>query len=202
MSTDDRNLPGKGREKLVISGQADPHDLEGTRLEEAALYLGLTQEEVQRMATEIQPQSGGVLETIHQRLMLLLDHASTRSTHPLQALEDIFHAHLRFLLGNPLIPWLLKYMMTNRRSSLGKQVNKVMRDYQFDIYLILQSARSQGMLHSGVDTKAAALLFVSMLQGMVLRLQVIRDDDAVRADAQYMIRGYLDALRIEAVEGL
>ena len=75
------------------------------------------------------------------------------------------------------------------------QVKGIIRQYEFDVQLILKNAKSKGLLHEGVDTRAAAGIFVSMLQGMVLRMHATGDIEAIHSDAKSMIRGYINALR-------
>lgn len=142
-----------------------------------------------RMRTEY------LLTAVHQRLMTVLDHQSSRSTNPLTTLENIFYSHLRFLTKNPLIPLLVNRLIRSNVIGIRDQVKGIIRQYEFDVQLILKNAKSKGLLHEGVDTRAVAGIFVSMLQGMVLRMHITGDIEAIHADAKSMIRGYINALR-------
>lgn len=169
-------------------------------IEQLARSMGMSRGGAQQLLSEPRKRTERLLTALHQRLMSLLDHQCSRSSDPLKTLENIFHSHLRFMTKNPLVPRLLQHLMESRESVVHKQAKEIIRQYEFDILLILRSAKSKGMLHEGVDTRAAAMLFVSMLQGIVLRSRITGDADAVLADAKAMIRGYLDALCNEIPE--
>lgn len=162
---------------------------------------GGNQAEAVQPASKPRMRTEYLLTAVHQRLMTVLDHQSSRTSDPLATLENIFYSHLRFLTKNPLIPLLVKRLIRSNVMGVRNQVKGIIRQYESDILLILRKAKSKGLLHAGVDTRAAAGLFVSMLQGMVLRMHITGDAVAVYSDAKSMIRGYINALRSDIQGG-
>lgn len=199
---------GDNKHRPENSGHAFPESvplpetgsLERDEIQQLAKSVGMSRIGVQQLISDPRKWSERLLTALHQRLMSLLEHQCSRSNDPLKTLEKIFHSHLRFMTKNPLIPRLLQHLMESRESEVRKQAKEIIRQYEFDIMLILRSAKSRGMLHEGVDIRAVAMLFVSTLQGIVLRIRITGDTDAVLADAKAMIHGYLDALRSELPE--
>jgi TetR/AcrR family transcriptional regulator len=175
--------------------------LEQDEIQQLATSMGMSRSGAWQLFSEPRKRTERLLTALHQRLMTLLDYQCSRSNDPLKTLEEIFHSHLRFMTKNPLVPRLLQHLMESRESEVHQQAKEIIRLYEFDILLIIRGAKAKGMLHEGVDTRAAASLFVSMLQGIVLRSQITGDTKAVLADAKAMIRGYLDTMRKELPEG-
>lgn len=202
MREDKKHRSENGRQALPESAPLPEMDsFERDEIEQLARSMGLRQAGAQQLISDPRKWAEWLLTVLHKRLMSLLEHQCSRSNDPLETLEKIFHSHLRFLIKNPLIPRLLRHVMKSKDSMLHNQAKQIIRQYEFDTLLILRSAKSRGMLHARVDARATAMIFVSMLQGLVLRSRIIGDNDAVLADAKVMIHGYLETLRSEPPGG-
>lgn len=138
----------------------------------------------------------GLLNAIHQRIMAVLDHQCSRHHDPLKTLEKIFLSHLRLVSNKPLLFHLLRYLLKTRRSGVREQIEKIIRQYEYDVMLILRLAKRKGSLRAGVNTRAAAVLYVGMLQGAVLRIGVTGEPETVLEDARMMLRAYIDGISL------
>lgn len=136
----------------------------------------------------------GLLGSIHHRIMTVLDHQCSRHRDPLKALEKIFLSHLRFAANNPLLISMLHYLMGKRESPIHKQVTQIIRQYEYDVMLILRRAKRDGSIQQNVNPRESAVLFVAMLQGAVLRLGISTGRESVLEDAGMMLRAFLNGL--------
>jgi TetR/AcrR family transcriptional regulator len=91
-------------------------------------------------------------------------------SHPLAALQDVFIAHVDFVIAHPGVPRLVfQELQYSQPSALKAAVQNLMQQYRALVMGLLQQAQEQGLLNSDTDVPSATLLFLGSIQGLVMQ---------------------------------
>jgi AcrR family transcriptional regulator len=171
--------------------------------QDMAQAMGVTQGAVFRHFPSKDAIWLAVMQWVRERLMSVLGQAAAAGSDPLDALQRMFFAHIDFIAGHPAIPRvLMSEHLHGRSAALRKLVTGVMLAYEEKIAGLLQAAQSQGLARADLDTRAAATLYIGMIQGLVLQTSILRDQRILTAEAERTFPVYLHAIRPPKVEGV
>ncbi len=131
---------------------------------------------------------------IYRRLMDVLDHASASGNGPLEALKNIYWSHVDFLIRNSDACAVLNHVLVTRDRVLRDRVQRIIRIYEHEISIVLQHARTRQLIRSTVDSKAAAIIFVGLIQALIVRAQIISDSEILHHEAQGMLQFYMEGI--------
>jgi len=171
--------------------------------QDMAQAMGVTQGAVFRHFPSKDAIWLAVMQWVRERLMSVLAQAAAAGSDPLDALQRMFFAHIDFIAGHPSIPRvLMSEHLHGRSTALRKLVTEMMLAYEEKISGLLQAAQSQGLARADLDTRAAATLYIGMIQGLVLQTSILRDQRILTAEAARTFPVYLQAIRLSQVQGI
>jgi AcrR family transcriptional regulator len=126
-----------------------------------------------------------VIVWVRERLMGVLEKAAAGGTDPLDTLERMFTAHIGFIAQHPAIPRLLfSELLHKKNSRFQALIVGIIAGYEARIVGLLQTAQAQGLVRRDLDCASAAVLYIGMIQGLVLRSNVLDSQQALHATAQ------------------
>lgn len=158
---------------LRLAAQRSPADITTGDL---AAAVGITQGAVFRHFSSKDAIWLAVMAWVTEQLMGRLQAAAqarsgdTTAIHPLAALQDVFIAHVDFVIAHPGVPRLVfQELQHAQESALKAAVQNLMQQYRALVMGLLHQAQAQGLLHSHTDVPSAALLFLGSVQGLVMQ---------------------------------
>ncbi len=115
-----------------------------------------------------------VMEWVAERLLARIDQAARGAASPLAALEAMFTAHLDFVATHPGIPRMLFGELQRAKDTAAKRaVRTLLTQYTQRLHALLEQGKDQGEVAAGVDVKAAATLFIGMIQGLIMQSLIV-----------------------------
>jgi AcrR family transcriptional regulator len=133
---------------------------------------------------------------IRTQLLSALQAAAAGTTSPLQALEAVFKAHLRFVAAHPGVPRIIFHELQNPLdTAVKREVHALLQSYRRLLLQLLQAAVQRGEVAAGVDLDAAATLFVGMVQGLVMQSLSAGKPQSVKARAGAVYAIFVRGLR-------
>lgn len=156
---------------LQQAATRSPADITTADLAQA---VGITQGAVFRHFPSKEAIWLAVMEWVSGALLAVLQRAAfgrgDPSVAPLDALRDLFEAHVNFVAAHPGVPRVVFQELQHTHDTLLKaSVRALMQQYRTLVMGLLLRAREQGLLAPGVDLQAAAVLFLGSVQGLVLQ---------------------------------
>ncbi len=153
---------------VALSAQRSPAEVTTGDLAQA---VGLTQGAVFRHFESKEAIWLAVLDWAHQALISRLRHqAQAPQADALQALRAVFMAHIEFVKSYPGIPRLVfQELQDARPTPLKDKVQRLMADYRALVADVLSRGHGQGVISPNVDRKAATVLFMGAVQGLVMQ---------------------------------
>jgi AcrR family transcriptional regulator len=138
-----------------------------------------------------------VIVWVRETLMGVLSKAAAGATNPLDAVERMFVAHMGFIAKHPAIPRLLfSELLHKKNSKFGGLIKEIIGGYEARIVGLLEESKAAGLVRADLDTASAAVLYIGMIQGLVLRSSVMLDGElALRDTARNTFAVYLDGIR-------
>lgn len=104
--------------------------------------------------------------------------------HPLAALQDVFIAHVDFVMAHPGVPRIVFQELQHAHdTALKAAVQNLMQQYRALVVGLLQRAQAQNLLAPGTDLPSAALLFLGSIQGLVMQSLLSGDVQAIARQA-------------------
>lgn len=126
---------------------------------------------------------------VRQELLRVLAEAAepasdSAARRPRDALAAIFQAHVDFVIAHPGVPRLIFHELQQPADSATKQeVRGLLQAYRELLVRVLGQAVKQGDAAAGLDTAAAATLFVGSVQGLVMQSMLTGKPGAMRNQA-------------------
>jgi len=137
-----------------------------------------------------------VIEWVTQRMLARVEAASRTAKSPLEALETIFMAHIESHVRHAGVPRIIFGELQRAEDTLAKRmVRKFMGQYVDKLQAFIEQGKVAGEIDREVDAKAAATMFVGMIQGLVVQSLVSGNLAITRAKAREVFVLYLRAVR-------
>lgn len=166
---------------VALAARHNPSEVTTTAI---AHEMGVTQGAVFKHFATKDAILQAVMKWVGAGLMSRVDSAVQTTASPMLALETLFMAHVEFVAAHPGVPRLLLSELQRTESSRPKRiVQAFLRRYGVRVAQLLADAKQRGELQAGVDTEAAAILFVGTIQGLVLQGLLSGDVTRIRSDA-------------------
>ena len=87
-----------------------------------------------------------------------------------EALEAMFMAHIGFIIRHPGIPRLMLGELQKPGNQPAKRImRETLATYRQRVVALLESGIKQGHFAPGIDTEAAAVLYLGAIQGLVVQ---------------------------------
>lgn len=195
-STDERERIVRGAMRLV-RGRGN-EDISAAKIGER---IGVPAEEILRLFPDIGALWLEMLTCMEGELMDLLEHSSEYGRDAFNALECMLKCHVSFVSHNIGMARLLFSTLLSEDVLHKRQIWKVLKRYQADIAVMICLGKSEGTVRRDVDAEDAATLFVTLIQGLALRMLTIsHSDQQIAADEVDRICAlFLDGIRMRPV---
>ena len=136
-----------------------------------------------------------VLDWVDAELIAALDAAAREGATPLEGLERVFMAHIRFVVASPGVPRIIFHELQHPDDTpLKQRVRALLGRYRQILARLLDAAADRGLLLAGLDRQAAATLFIGTIQGLVMQSMLAADASAIEDDARRVVALYLRAI--------
>jgi len=136
-----------------------------------------------------------VLDWVDAELIAALDAAAQQGATPLEGLERVFMAHIRFVVASPGVPRIIFHELQHPDDTpLKQRVRALLGRYRQILVRLLDAAADRGLLLAGLDRQAAATLFIGTIQGLVMQSMLAADASAIEDDARRVVALYLRAI--------
>ena len=195
-STDTRQA-GLIEAALTLAAQRNPADITTTDLAQA---VGITQGAVFRHFANKEAIWLAVLEWVVDQLMQRLQAAAASNGHtdPLRALQDVFMAHVEFVMAYPGVPRVIFQELQHAdETPLKAAVRNLMQRYRVLVSSLLANAAQMNLLARGTDANAASVLFIGSMQGLVMQSLVNGQVHTIAAQAPGVFSIYLRGITLK-----
>jgi len=174
---------------LTLAAQRSPAEITTGDLAQA---IGITQGGVFKHFESKESIWLAVVDWAHQSLINRLQQvAEAQPGNAMHALRDVFMAHIEFVEQSPGVPRLIFQELQHARPTpLKGKVQKLMAEYRALLASLLARASEDGQLAPGVDTNAAAVLFIGAVQGLVVQSLVAGGMQGITRQAQAVFSIY------------
>lgn len=179
---------------LQLAAQRSPADITTGDLAEV---IGITQGGVFKHFASKEAIWLAVTDWAHQSLMDELNRvAKAESTDPLQALKQVFLAHIQFVSTYPGVPRLIFQELQHAKPTpLKTKVQRLMGDYRELLMGLLMAAREARVISKEVDTQAAVVMLIGAVQGLVMQALIAGSFDGIHSKAESIFTIYDAGLR-------
>lgn len=199
MDTPQSRLPTEARRAEIVAAvlhlaatQSPAHITTG----DIAGELGFTQGAVFRHFPSKDAIWLAVLEWVDAELIAALERAAQEGRTPLDGLERVFMAHIRFVMAWPGVPRILfQDLQRPDDTPLKQRVRQLLGRYRQILARLFDAAARQGQLGGGLDTHAAATLFIGTIQGLVMQSMLAASPSGVEDEARRVLVLYLRAIQ-------
>ena len=186
---------------LLLAAQRNPADITTGDLAEA---VGITQGAVFRHFSSKEAIWLAVLGWVSDNLMQQLNTAATAPNgdtgvlNPLTALQQVFIAHVDFVVANPGVPRIVfQELQHAQETALKLAVRALMQKHRALVTVLLQSAIAQKLLPPDTDLPSAAVLFLGAVQGLVMQSLLSGQVQALAAQAPGVFAIYLRGITLK-----
>jgi len=137
-----------------------------------------------------------VMAWVRVRFLAALDAAAGSAETPLDALEAVFRAHLRFVATHPGVPRVIFHELQEPQDTdVKREVRALLQGYRQLLLQLLDAAARRGDLAADLDEDAAATLFVGLIQGLVMQAMTAGKATFVKAQADQVYAIFLRGIR-------
>lgn len=136
------------------------------------------------------------MEWVREQLTERIEAAAAATADPLQALRQVFDAHVDFVAQHPGVPRLIFHELQQPADSpLKESVRTLMKGYRQLLLGLLKRAVQTGRVDAELDAPAAATLFLGIMQGLVMQSMISGHVSTLRSEAPRVFDLYLRSLR-------
>ncbi len=195
MQTHAKHLPADERRAVTVetvielAAEQNPSDITTAAI---AKRMGLTQGALFRHFPTKYSILNAVMEWVAEQLLRRVDAAILNAISPLQALEQVFEAHIEFVAQHPGVPRMLFGELQHAKESVAKQMVKILlQSYAKRIGRLLDEGQALGEVSKDIDVVAAATVFIGTIQGLVMQSMLTGDVKHIRNRAPGAFAIYL-----------
>lgn len=158
---------------LILASQRNPAEVTTGDLAQA---VGISQGAVfkhfqSKQSIWLAVLNWATLELMQQlRAAIQVRHDCQEDFNPLAALQDVFIAHVNFVIAYPGVPRVVfQELQHAEETALKAAVRSLMQQHRALVMDLLLSAESQKRLAFATDVQSAAVLFLGSVQGLVMQ---------------------------------
>lgn len=131
--------------------------------------------------------AGWVSEQLTRQVFRVAD----QHTRADRALEAMFLAHVGFIARHPGIPRLMLGELQKPGNGPAKNIiRKMLANYRQKVVGLLDLGMAQGRIATGMDTEAAAVLYLGAIQGLVVQAMLSGEITSLEQSAPRIFRLY------------
>ncbi len=179
---------------LMLAAQKSPAEVTTADL---AQMIGITQGGVFKHFKSKEVIWLTVLDWVHATLLKKLTNVAHRyPSDARMALRSVFMAHIAFVERYPGVPRLIFQELQHAKSTLlQEKVQLLMTDYRTLLVGLLAQAHCEGVIAKDVDMKAAVVLFIGAVQGLVMQSLMTGGMTGIKRQAKSIFEIYEAGLR-------
>ena len=178
---------------VALAAEQNPSDITTAAI---AQRMGLTQGALFRHFPSKDAILQAVMSWASERLLARIDAAIHDAASPVAALEAVFMTHIDFIAQHPGVPRMLFSELQRPTETLPRRmVQTLVEHYRERLQRLLAAGQALGELDTGLDTQAAATLFVGTVQGRVMQSLLAGSVRHLRRDAAAVFAIYLRGIR-------
>lgn len=182
-----KHLPADERRAVTVeavvelAARQNPSEITTTAI---AKHMGVTQGALFKHFPTKDAILLAVMEWVAERLLSRLDKAARSAPSPLAAIEAMFIAHVEFVAEHPGVPRMLFGELQRAELTAPKRMAQTLtKRYGERLHRLIDAGKAAGEVSAGVDTSAAATLFIGTIQGLVMQSLLAGDVGLIRKDA-------------------
>jgi AcrR family transcriptional regulator len=193
-----RRLSAEERQEEIVRVALDlvaKQGVEDVTTQDMADAMGLTQGAIFRHFPTKDDIWIAVIRWIRGRLMEVLESAAAGAAHPMEAVEQMFFAHVAFIARHPAIPRLVFSDQLMRKNTVLKQlIQELLTGYEAKLAALFQEAKDQGLAREDLDEQSAATLYIGMIQGLVMQSAIFAGKRSLLEEAKKVFPVYLNGI--------
>lgn len=137
-----------------------------------------------------------VIEWVTQRMLSRVDEAAQTAASSLEALESVFMAHIKSHARHSGMPRIIFGELQRAGDTVVKRtVRQFMKQYVEKLQAFIEQGKAGGEIDPSVNSKAAATLFLGMIQGLVMQSLVLGNSVITLTKAREVFALYLRSIR-------
>lgn len=172
-----QRLSAEERQEEIIKAAvelAGEQGVDNVTTQDMARVVGVTQGAIFRHFPTKDMIWLGVIHWVRGRLMGVLDMAAGQGNDPLDSLEKMFFAHLGFVDKVPAIPKLIfTDQLLKKNPKIKELIRSILADYEAKVTGLITRAKAQNLVRPDLDEHGAAVMFIGIIQGLMLRVSII-----------------------------
>ncbi len=156
-----------------------------------AKRMGLTQGSLFRHFPNKEAIWHAAMAWVAERLLARIDLASKGIESPLAGLQAMFTSHVEFVVQHPGVPRMMFGELQRSEATPAKRMAQMLiEQYAQRLQTRLEQGKKLGELSASLDSEAAAMLFIGMIQGLVMQSLINGDVKRIRLDAPRVFAVY------------
>jgi len=186
MSNSTKHLSGEQRRAgtveavIELASEQNPDEITTTAI---AKRMGLSQGALFRHFPNKDAILQAVLSWVSERLLGRIDKA-VKGKAALEALEAAFMTHIDFVAEHPGAPRMLFGELQRAKVTPAKKMARTLiASYGERIEAIIEQGQAEGELDAELDCKAAATMFIGIIQGLVMQSLLTGNMEQMRENA-------------------
>lgn len=178
---------------MQLAATQNPSDITTSAI---ASHMHLTQGALFRHFPSKDAILQAVMEWVAEQLLARVERAAQGAATPLAALEAMFLAHAHFVAEHPGVPRMMFGELQRTGDSLPRRmVRTLLARYGERLQQLFAQGQAAGEIDPGLDTEAAATLFIGTIQGLVMQAMLSGDVERIRRDAPRVFAIYQRGIR-------
>ena len=199
MAVSSKHLPAEERRLVTVktvielAGEQNPSEITTAVI---AKRMGLTQGALFRHFPNKDAILQTVMEWVADRLLSRIEKAIDTKSSPLDALESMFMAHIKFIAEYPGIPRMLfAELQSSEETATKRIVQTLLRSYGERLNRLFEQGKACGEIDEKLNNEAAATLFIGTIQGLVMQSLIAGDASQMCQNAPKIFAIYQRAIR-------
>ena len=180
LSADDRRAKTV-QTVITIAAEQDPSEITTATI---AKRMQVTQGALFRHFPSKEALWGSVMSWVSEQLLIRIESATLGIESPMAALQAMFMAHIEFVSEHPGVPRMIFGILQKPKTApTRKMAQQLLEMYATRLQGLIERAKEQGEVYPELDTRAAALLFIGSIQGLVMQSMMSGDIRHMRKNA-------------------
>lgn len=192
-------LPTEARQAEIIAAVlqlAAARSPAGITTSDIAKALNLTQGAVFKHFPTKDAIWLAAMEWVEAHLFSALETAAQKAASPVEGLQAVFMAHVKFVMAHPGVPRLIfQDMQQPDDTPLKARVRGLLARYRKLLARLLDAAEKQGEIAQGQDKASAAMLFIGAIQGLVIQSMLTGSTARMAVEAKRVFALYLQGIQ-------
>ncbi len=178
-----------------LAAEQNPADITTDAI---AKRMGVTQGALFRHFSSKDAILQAVMEWVSERLLARIDKATSIAASPLEAIEAAFMAHIHFIAEHPGVPRMLFVELQRTEQTMAKRMARtLLQVYGARLGRLFMDGKRGGQLLASLDEKAAATLFIGMIQGLAMQSHIEGNVKRIRESAPGVFALYRRSVEAE-----